>query len=98
MFLILITGIFIVSSSQENKIKVDKKIYESLEKEKEIRVIIKLNEPLLRKGFLFKIQKTSSEIKSEKQKTKNKIINKIGEKKSGIFLMILFLQEFLSGI
>ncbi len=78
IFLILITGIFFVSS-EVSKVKVSEEVDDNLKNKNEVRVIVKIKEPSSEKGFLFKIQKTASEIKSEKQEIKENIINEIGK-------------------
>jgi subtilisin family serine protease len=75
---LFIFGIFLVSSFNEDK-KVDKKVYDAFEENNNVRIIIKLKEIKEEKGFIFKTQKSSEEIKLEKRGIKEKIIKDIGE-------------------
>ncbi|GBE20269.1 thermophilic serine proteinase precursor [archaeon BMS3Abin17] len=76
-FLILITLILFVSSSSRAN-KISEEVYKNLGDGK-VRVIVGLKEPAPEKGFFFKTQKTPSEINSEKEEIRNKIISQVKE-------------------
>tara|TARA_Y100000034_G_scaffold75166_1_gene90316 strand:- start:18881 stop:21637 length:2757 start_codon:yes stop_codon:yes gene_type:complete len=75
----LIFGIFLVSSSLNEKDKIDDNVYEELENEEEARVVVKLKEPNEKKGFFIKRKKSDEEINIEKQEIKENVIEEVGE-------------------
>jgi len=77
IFILVICAVSSISKSD----KVDPKIHESLNKENKIRVVVKLKEPSIEKGIIFKTQKTDSEIELEKKEIKKKIIDTVGKEK-----------------
>jgi subtilisin family serine protease len=74
--IILVFGIIVVSSASDYKSKVSEYVYKNLEKTNKTRVIIKLKEPSLEKGFIIKSVKTDYDIVQEKRKIKEGVINK----------------------
>jgi regulatory protein YycI of two-component signal transduction system YycFG len=79
IFVILISGIFLVSSL-ENKGKTSDEVYRALENNDDVRVVVKIEGPAADKGILIKTKKADYEISLEKQEIKEEIINDVGEK------------------
>ncbi len=77
LFLIFVFFISLASSVSDED-KIDEKVYEILEKNDEVRVVIKI-EVEKEKGIFFKQEKTSDEISLEKQEIKEEIINDVGK-------------------
>lgn len=79
IFAALISGIFLISSSENDNYKISKEVYSALEKQETIRVIIQLNEPVEEKGFFIESKKSADEIEKEKKEIKEEILNSINE-------------------
>ncbi len=80
LFAMIIFGIIIVSSASNYKSKTDSDVYKSLEKNIKTRVIVKLAEPSLEKGFVIKGVKTDYDIEQEKRQIRERIIGRLDRK------------------
>jgi subtilisin family serine protease len=76
IFIILIFGIFLVSSFDGDK--VDEEVYEGLEKNDSVRVIVKLKEPNDGKGSFIKTTQKIKISEDKKKEIKQEVIEEIG--------------------
>jgi len=75
--LILISGSFLVSSFGKSD-KVSGNVYDALEENDEVRVIVKLKEVEEERGFFVKTVKSGEEIEIEKKEAKEDVLEEIG--------------------
>ncbi|MEK6906626.1 MAG: S8 family serine peptidase [Nanoarchaeota archaeon] len=76
LIIFFVVCIFFVSSNYENE-KISPEVYNSLENNNDVRIIINIKEPENEKGIFIKTKKTQSEINSEKEEIKEEILTNL---------------------